>query len=577
MGTLVIGCGNLLRGDDAAGPVLIRRMWDRGLPEGVRCADGGTGGMDVAFQMRGVAEVILVDACRSGSEPGAIFAVPGSEVENLPPLTGINMHAFRWDHAIAFGRWLLKDDYPANVTAYLIEGKNFEVGEGLSTAVDRAVDQLVERLLERLGSRSAADCKTLLRTIADGGTSIPRPQPVGIFPFPRSHLLVTPGHDATRAALMLGDAAAADAAMASHENTLIDRYNAFVRSPSPESLAAIEAAGDAAIAALARAAAFAHGLVDDLPEPGPLDGELAALVRMTAAAGWIERGDGGRAVKELREAVAAASEPAPVFAAILEMQLADMLAAEPGGDVATLLGHLDEALRLAESARLPLLVAELWMRKGVALQQGAANGDRPKLLEAVTCYQKALAAGVTEESNPACYGQLQNNLGLAYLSMPSRESSDLLRTGIAVQSFRHALKVYDREREPDMWSSVKMNLASALQYLPSSHPEENLMQAVDTYEEVLEVRTEARDPVAHARVLLNQANALAHLGIFRPAIEKLAHAYKLFAWHECFDESLTAKEMLDQIQQQDAEWRATLGSGTGSASGTVSGSTQGAF
>ena len=153
MGTLVIGCGNLLRGDDAAGPVLIRRMWDRGLPDGVQCVDGGTDGMAVAFQMRGVEHVILVDACTSGSEPGAVFEMPGSEVENLPPLTDITMHAFRWDHAIAFGRWLLKDDYPENVTAYLIEGKHFEVGEGLSPPVDRAVDQLVDRLLERLGTR----------------------------------------------------------------------------------------------------------------------------------------------------------------------------------------------------------------------------------------------------------------------------------------------------------------------------------------------------------------------------------------------------------------------------------------
>jgi len=151
--TLVIGCGNLLRGDDAAGPVLIRRIWDRGLPEGVRCLDAGTGGMDVAFQMRGVEHVILVDACSSGSEPGTLFEVSGREVEHLPPLTGINMHAFRWDHAIAFGRWLLKDEYPANVTAYLIEGETFAIGEGLSPAVDRAVDQLVDRLLERLDTR----------------------------------------------------------------------------------------------------------------------------------------------------------------------------------------------------------------------------------------------------------------------------------------------------------------------------------------------------------------------------------------------------------------------------------------
>ncbi len=151
MRVLVIGCGNLLRGDDAAGPVLVRRMWDRGLPDGVCCADGGTGGMDVAFQMRGVPHVILVDACSSGSEPGTLFEVPGHEVENLPPLAGINLHAFRWDHAIAFARWLLADEYPDRVTAYLIEGARYEIGEGLSPAVDAAVDRLVERLLATLG------------------------------------------------------------------------------------------------------------------------------------------------------------------------------------------------------------------------------------------------------------------------------------------------------------------------------------------------------------------------------------------------------------------------------------------
>ena len=153
MRTLVIGCGNLLRGDDAAGPVLVRRMEERGLPEGVQCVDGGTGGMDVTFQMRGLPQVILVDACSSGSEPGTLFEIPGHEVENLPSPTGINLHAFRWDHAIAFARWLLKEEYPASVTAYLIEGERFEPGGELSPAVDLAVDRLADLLLARLGSR----------------------------------------------------------------------------------------------------------------------------------------------------------------------------------------------------------------------------------------------------------------------------------------------------------------------------------------------------------------------------------------------------------------------------------------
>ena len=70
--TLIIGCGNLLRGDDAVGPVVVRRLLDRGLPAGVEVADGGTSGMDVAFRMRGAARVVLVDACTSGGEPGSI-------------------------------------------------------------------------------------------------------------------------------------------------------------------------------------------------------------------------------------------------------------------------------------------------------------------------------------------------------------------------------------------------------------------------------------------------------------------------------------------------------------------------
>lgn len=154
--TLIIGCGNVLCGDDAIGPVFIRRMWDRGLPVNVRCADGGTGGMDVAFQMRSVPHVILVDACQSGSEPGAIFELPGDEVEQLPPLTGINLHAFRWDHALAFGRWLLKDDYPQKVTVFLIEGEQFQVGEGLSPNVDQAINQLVDRLFTMLNVQQAS-------------------------------------------------------------------------------------------------------------------------------------------------------------------------------------------------------------------------------------------------------------------------------------------------------------------------------------------------------------------------------------------------------------------------------------
>lgn len=153
--TLIVGCGNLLRGDDGVGPVLIRHLWERGLPPGVRCADGGTGGMDVAFQMRGVPHVILVDACTSGSLPGSLFRLPGEEVEELPPLSGINLHAFRWDHALAFARWLLKDEYPRQVTIYLIEAASLSLGDPLSPPVEAAMHRLSDLLLADLQGAAA--------------------------------------------------------------------------------------------------------------------------------------------------------------------------------------------------------------------------------------------------------------------------------------------------------------------------------------------------------------------------------------------------------------------------------------
>lgn len=91
---LVVGCGNLLRGDDGVGPILVRHLWERGVPDGARLVDGGTAGMDVAFQMRGAARVVIVDAAATGAAPGTVYRVPGAELEDLPPLQGCTRTRF---------------------------------------------------------------------------------------------------------------------------------------------------------------------------------------------------------------------------------------------------------------------------------------------------------------------------------------------------------------------------------------------------------------------------------------------------------------------------------------------------
>lgn len=143
---LVIGCGNLLRGDDGVGPILVRHLWERGMPDGLRLVDGGTAGMDVAFQMRGAERVVIVDASATGARPGTIYRVPGAELAELPPLEGLHTHSFRWDHAIAFARWALADACPSDVTVFLIEAANVALGAELSPEVATAMDEVMEMI-----------------------------------------------------------------------------------------------------------------------------------------------------------------------------------------------------------------------------------------------------------------------------------------------------------------------------------------------------------------------------------------------------------------------------------------------
>lgn len=148
---LVIGCGNILRGDDAAGPVLIRRLWERGgIPDDVRLADGGTSGMDVAFQMRHADRVIIVDAASTDAAPGTVYRVPGEVVAELPAAGALGSHDFRWDHAIALGRWLLGNAMPTDVQVYLIEGEGYGFGDPLTDQVSEAVDRVAERIVSEV-------------------------------------------------------------------------------------------------------------------------------------------------------------------------------------------------------------------------------------------------------------------------------------------------------------------------------------------------------------------------------------------------------------------------------------------
>ncbi|WP_413161421.1 hydrogenase maturation protease [Capilliphycus salinus ALCB114379] len=153
----IIGCGNLNRCDDAVGVIIAQRLQQylaQNPHPNVRIFDCGTAGMEVMFQARGSEQLIIVDASSTGSEPGAVFEVPGSELEQLPEAS-YNLHDFRWDHALAAGRRIFQEDFPRDVRVYLIEVESLNFGWELSPSVEQAAEKVFQNIIEIITSTAA--------------------------------------------------------------------------------------------------------------------------------------------------------------------------------------------------------------------------------------------------------------------------------------------------------------------------------------------------------------------------------------------------------------------------------------
>ena len=372
----------------------------------------------------------------------------------------------------------------------------------------------------------------------------PRPQPLGALPWPAGMLLLPEGADDLSAALVEGrevdswpagtefmrraiDEDIEQAVADLTDDDLVSRYNraVLVGGDGVWDLLAEETTGE--LRALVDTARFSVGLLDEPPSAAGTEGEIRAVVASARASASIERGDYAGAATELAVgATAAEAAGSPLLAASLRLSRAELLR-ERLDDPATAAREADLAVQ-----RLPLsapreLRAELQVTRALARQQ-LAGTERGALLAVVADLTEASKI-FREDTYPEMFAVINQHLALAYLVMPMSSEGDRIRVGVAVNALRAALRVYSPETHPVAWASTQLNLANALQYLPSVHQEANLDEAVQLYEEVLRYRDPHRDPVGYARILANQGNALGHLGVFSDARARLIQAHELFS------------------------------------------------
>lgn len=140
---LVLGVGNLDRGDDAAGRAVARRL-RAAPPAGFDVLENDGEATGLFAQIEGAAAVFAVDACASGVCPGTIHRFDANAAP-LPDLSSsLSTHGFGLANAIELARALRR--LPPRCVVYAIEGASFEVGAALSPAVAAAVADVARRV-----------------------------------------------------------------------------------------------------------------------------------------------------------------------------------------------------------------------------------------------------------------------------------------------------------------------------------------------------------------------------------------------------------------------------------------------
>ncbi len=147
---LVLGCGNILFGDDGFGSAVAKQLQNRsGLPENVSVLNAGTGVREILFDLvldeRRPRKIIVIDAVDANRRPGEIFRIDLEEI----PKNKVDDFAL---HGVPTSNLLkeLRDfcDVEVVVLVGQVESIPEAVRPGLSDALAESVSVAVEEVLK---------------------------------------------------------------------------------------------------------------------------------------------------------------------------------------------------------------------------------------------------------------------------------------------------------------------------------------------------------------------------------------------------------------------------------------------
>ncbi len=147
----VIGIGNVLTGDDALGPYVVRVVEARyELPDGVQVIDAGTPGYDLTAFLVGLDAVILVDAVKAKGAPGEIRTFDKAALLERAPILAMSPHEPGVREALLNGDFM--GVTPPVVRLVGVIPARTDTGVGLSDEVRASVPAAVRQVARELAA-----------------------------------------------------------------------------------------------------------------------------------------------------------------------------------------------------------------------------------------------------------------------------------------------------------------------------------------------------------------------------------------------------------------------------------------
>lgn len=162
----VIGIGNVLTGDDAVGPHVVRVFEARyGVPPDVQVMDAGTPGYDLTAFIAGLEGLVLVDAVKAKAAPGTLRVYDKEELLHKAPVLAMSPHEPGVREALMNAEFMGVS--PKVVKLVGVVPASVATGIGLSPEVRAAIDGAVAQVAKELAALGVAVTERVPRAAPD--------------------------------------------------------------------------------------------------------------------------------------------------------------------------------------------------------------------------------------------------------------------------------------------------------------------------------------------------------------------------------------------------------------------------